>query len=335
MKANILMLHTGGTLMMRPGKGTALEPQAYTTDLLTELPVLGTIAEVDTRILFNFDSGDIQPHHWVELAEVIHGDLDVYDGVVVVHGTDAMAYTASALAFLLPGLDRPVVLTGAQRPIFEVRTDARTNLVDAFHIATLPVPEVGIAFANKFLRGCRATKQDAWGLDAFASPLCPPLVELGLGHHVAGHLLSPRASGGFDGRIDPAVACLRVFPGLTPRVLEYAIEAGAHGLVLEAYGTGNFPKLESSLIAAIESAVDRGVPVVVVSQCPRGVVDLGRYRGGVEAAEVGAISGGDMTTEAALTKLMVTLGRAPASRRLQYVTNAFRRPLIGEMTPST
>ncbi len=189
----ILMIHTGGTLMMRSGAATSpLEPDVYTKDLLIELPVLRTIGTIETRIQFNLDSGDMQPHHWVTLAQTIHDEIHAYDGVVVVHGTDVMAYTASALAFLLPGLDRPVVLTGAQRPLFEIRTDARQNLVDACHIATLPVPEVGIAFASKFMRGCRSTKLDAWGFDAFSSPLCQPLVELGIGAIIAPHVL-PRA----------------------------------------------------------------------------------------------------------------------------------------------
>jgi L-asparaginase len=327
------MIHTGGTLMMRPGMDSSiLEPDVYTQDLLAELPVLRTIGKVDTRILFNLDSGDLQPHHWVELARVIHEEIVSYDGVVVVHGTDTMAYTASALAFLLPGLDRPVVLTGAQRPLFDIRTDARTNLVDAFHIATLGVPEVGIAFASKFLRGCRSTKMDAWGFDAFHSPLCQPLVELGLGALISPHVLLPRASGGFDDRIDSRVICVRVFPGLHPDWIKQAIDSGVGGIVLEAYGVGNVPHLECSIIPAVEYATSKQVPVVVVSQCPRGGVDMERYAGGSELAKAGAIGGGDMTTEAALTKLMVTLGRAPKGRVIDYVLGSFRRPLLGEMS---
>lgn len=331
--SKILMIHTGGTLMMRAdATSRLLEPDVYTRDLLAELPVLRNVGAIDTRILFNLDSGDVQPHHWVELAALIHQEIDAYDGVVVIHGTDAMAYTASALAFLLPGLDRPVVLTGAQRPLFEVRTDARTNLVDACHIATLAVPEVGIAFASKFLRGCRATKLDAWGLDAFATPLCQPLVELGLGLMIGQHVLQPRTGGAFDPRIDPHVLSVRVFPGLNPALIEHAIDSGVHGIVLEAYGVGNVPVQESSLVPAISKATAQQVPVVIVSQCPRGGVDLRRYAGSNAAADAGAISGGDMTTEAAVTKLMVMLGRAPQGRRLEYVAAAFKRALLGEMS---
>ena len=332
-KPNVLMVHTGGTLMMRHAEDrSTLEPDVYARDLLSELPVLGSIATIDTRILFNLDSGDILPSHWVELARAIYESIDDYDGVVVVTGTDAMAYTASALAFLLPGLDRPVVLTGAQRPLFEVRTDARENLVDAFHIATLPVPEVGIAFGNKLLRGCRSTKTDAWGLDAFASPLCQPLVELGLGVMIAPHVLAPRAAGAFDERIDPHVLCLRVFPGLDPTLIDHALTAGVHGIVLEAFGVGNVPFANGSLVPAIERASQMQVPVIIVSQCPRGGVDLGRYPGSAAAEEAGAISGGDMTAAAAITKLMVLLGRAPEQRRLAYVRKGFNRALLGEMS---
>src|SRR3954469_7774210 len=152
--------------MMRGGEPSPLVPDVYTSDLLAELPVLRKVAEIESRILFNLDSSDMQPHHWVELAAAVHGSLPRYNGVVVVHGTDTMAYTASALAFLLPGLDRPVILTGAQKPLQDVRTDARANLVDACHVASLGVPEVGILFDSRLLRGCRATKLDAWGLSA-------------------------------------------------------------------------------------------------------------------------------------------------------------------------
>jgi L-asparaginase len=329
----ILLVHTGGTLMMRAGESqAALEPAAYIQDLHAALPVLRDLAEFDTHILWNLDSADLQPSHWVELAGFLHGRIESYDGAVVVLGTDTMAYTASALAFLLPDLDRPVVCTGAQRPLFDVRTDARTNLVDACHIATLAVPEVGIAFSSQFLRGCRTTKMDSWSMTAFESPLCRPLVELGLGVYIAPHVLAPRPVGGFDPRIDPEVIAVRVTPGLPPQGLLCALESGVHGLVLEAFGVGNVPHLDRSLIPVVREAATRDVPVVLVSQCPHGGVDLHRYAGSAEAAAAGAISGGDMTTEATVAKLMVLLGRAPAGHHRDHVANGFRRGLLGEMS---
>ena len=305
--------------MMRGATPSPLAPDVYTRDLLTELPVLRTIADIEARILFNLDSSDIQPHHWVELARAVHDALPLYDGVVVVHGTDTMAYTASALAFLLPGLDRSVVLTGAQAPLSHVRTDARTNLVDACHLATMRIPEVGIAFHSKLLRGCRATKLDAWGMSAFGSPTCPALAELGVGVQLGPHILPARSPRVFDPRLDARVLAVRTFPGLNPALLQRAITTGVHGMIIEAFGAGNVPHLENSLIPVIEKARTLDVPVVIVSQSPRGAVDLSRYEGGSAAARAGAIGAGDMTPEAALTKLMVTLGRVEppiASERL-------------------
>jgi L-asparaginase len=317
--ARVLVLHTGGTLMMQTASAGELRPDAYGRDLLAELPILARVADVSTRILFNLDSGDMQPSHWVELARAVHEALSggEFDGVVVVHGTDTMAYGASALAFMLGALPKPVLLTGAQRPLVEIRTDARQNLVDAVFAATLPVPEVGVAFASRVLRGVRSMKRDAWALAAFDSPGCAPLVDLGVDVEVGRHVRPASALGPLDLRLEPRVLAVRVFPGLDPALLLGALRTGVKGLVLEAYGTGNLPKLGGSLIPALEDARARGVPVLIVSQCPRGFVDLGRYAGGALAAAAGAISGGEMTVEAALAKLMVGLGRydSPADLR--------------------
>jgi len=327
----LLIIHTGGTLMMQPGVANVLTPDVYTKDVLAELPVLRTIGQIETKILFNLDSSDMQPHQWVELARATHDALSDYDGVVIVHGTDTMAYTASALAFLLPGLDRSVVLTGSQSPLGDIRTDARTNLVDACHVATLRIPEVGIAFSNKLYRGCRATKMDAWSKDAFGSPSCPPLAELGLGVNVAPHVLPPRGIQPFDARIEERVLAVRTFPGLDPRLIRGALRAGVRGLVIEAYGSGTVARLARSLIPMIESARSMDVPVVIVSQCVRGAVDLSRYQGGLDAGAAGAIGAGDMTPEAALAKLMVTLGRADEGGRIRTARAAFAAPWVGEM----
>jgi L-asparaginase len=327
----LLMIHTGGTLLMQRSAGGALSADAVTKDLLDELPVLRQVAEIDSRILFRLDSADMQPEHWVEIAKVVWEELEAYDGFVILHGTDTMAYTASALAFLLPGLDRSVVLTGAQRPLSEVRTDARANLVDACHVATMKIPEVSVAFSSRVYRGCRVTKLDGWGMNAFGSPSCEPLVELGLGAHFASHVLPPRPKAPFDPRLEPRVLAVRVFPGLDPRLLQGALAAGVRGMVIEAFGAGNVPRLERSLIGVIESARAIDVPVVVVSQCPRGEVDLGAYEGGEAARGAGAIGAVDMTAEAALTKLMVTLGRA-GEGRVAAAREAFSRAWVGEMS---
>jgi len=312
----LLLLLTGGTMLMRPTPATesargriTLDEERTNRDLLAEVPSLGRIADLDTRILFNMDSANMQPKDWLTLAQAVHEAIPSYDGIVVVHGTDTMAYSASALAVLLGPVPKPVVLTGAMKPIVEVRTDARQNLIDAALVATLPVPEVMIVGGARALRGARATKRDAWGFRAFDSPNLAPLVELGVGVEIAPHVLPAAPLAPFDGRLEPRVLAVRVFPGLDPDLVRGAIRLGVKGLVLEAYGSGTLPNLGGSLIPALEEARKRGVPVVVVSQCLKAYVELGHYEGGAAAQAAGAISGGDMTVEAALAKMMVGLAR--------------------------
>ena len=328
----LALLLTGGTLLMRQGVDGLLEPDAYAHDLMRELPVLQRIARVETRVVCNLDSADMRPSDWVTIGRAIHAALasDRIDGVVVVHGTDTMAYTASAVALMLGPVPRPVVFTGAQRPIGEPRTDARANLVDAFSVATLPVPEVGVAFASRFFRGARVTKRDAHAMDAFDSPDFPCLVELGLTEHIAHeHLLPGGPLEPLDDRIDGRVPVVRVVPGLDPRWLLAALDLGVRGLVLEAYGTGNLPA-HGDLIEALREATRRGVSTLVVTQCPRGSASLERYKGGVAAREAGAISGGDMTIEAAVAKMMIALGR---HQHPDDVRAFLERDVIGERSP--
>ncbi len=308
-----------------------LAPDTTQRDLVSEVPILARIADIETRALFNLDSGDMVPGDWITLAREIHGALEAgtHDGIVVVHGTDTMAYSASALAFLLGPIPRPVVLTGAQRPLLRARTDARENLIDAALVATLDVPEISIVFAARALRGARAMKRDAWALDAFDSPNCEPLVKMGLSVEIAPHVRAPGTLAPFDPRIETRVLAVRVFPGIDPELVKGALRAGVRGLVLEAYGTGNLPRLGGSLIPALQEAKDRQVPVIVVSQCPRGMVDLNRYTGGAEAAAAGAISGGDMTREAAIAKLMIGLGRYGSGPEL---TRFLEADIAGERT---
>ena len=328
----VLLLHTGGTLMMRPASSGELRPSDGAGDLLAELPALARVAEVELRALFDIDSSDMQPAQWMEIARAVHGAVsdDRYDGVVVVHGTDTMAYGASAVALVLGPLTKPVVFTGAQRPLTDIRTDARRNLVDAVLGATLPIPEVSIAFTSRILRGARAMKRDAWAFAAFDSPSLPPLAELGVDVYLAPHIRpAARSLAPMDERIEPRVFAVRVFPGLDPDLIRGALQAGVRGLVLEAYGTGNLPHLSGSLIPALEEARSRDVPVLVVSQCPRGFVEMGRYAGGAAAFAAGAISGGDMTREAAIAKMMVGLARHGPGERLRAW---LEDDLVGERT---
>lgn len=326
----VLILLTGGTLMMRPTVAktgsSALGLDDRTSDLLAELPMLAKIAQVETRELFAMDSGDMHPRDWLRLARHVHAAIEegTHDGIVIVHGTDTMAYTASALALLLGEVPIPVVLTGAQRPLSEARTDARENLIDAVLVATMDVPEVSVVFASRALRGVRATKRDAWDYDAFDAPNCLPLVTLGVGATRANHVRKGGKLAPFDDRIEEHVLAVRVFPGIDPALVLGASRAGVKGLVLEAYGTGNLPQ---SLIGVLDQVRTSGVPVLVVSQCLRGFVELGRYAGGAAAELAGALSGGDMTPEAAIAKLMIGLGRYGIGDELRAY---LARDIIGE-----
>lgn len=320
MRKRILFLFTGGTLWMRPAEGEAgargvvtLDPGATLeeAELRAEVPSLERFVDYDVHRLFHLDSADFAPSHWLEVARAVHEALagDVYDGVVVGHGTDTMAYTASAVALLLGPIPRPVVFTGAQRPLVDARTDGRENLVDAATVATLDVPEVSIVFGSEAFRGVRAVKRDARGFSAFDSPSCPPLVRLGLDLERAAHVRAAGALAPLDDRLEPRVLAVRLFPGLDPALLLGAVRVGMRGLVLEAYGTGTVPTTDGGLPAAVREITAAGVPVVVVSQCLRGFVDFARYPAGRALEAAGAIGGGDMTTECALAKLMIGLGR--------------------------
>ena len=302
-RRKVVLLHTGGTLGMT---GHPLEPGDYAERLLERVPELAQLADLETRIVCNRDSTDLGPEQWTDIARAIASARDA-DGFVVIHGTDTMAYTAAALAFTLQGLDRPVVLTGAQVPLASLRTDARRNLQDAVTIATLPIPEVGICFDGLLLRGCRAVKNDARSYRAFASPGVPPLAIMGIGVDQGAHVRAPVGSFTCDPRFDPEVAVVYVAPGTSPEAVErMVLGSGVRGVVLAALGVGNVPTVERALAPTVRKATESGVEVVVVTQWG-GSVDLGAYRTGLAVRDAGAIPGGKMRVEAAVPKLMHAL----------------------------
>jgi L-asparaginase len=314
-RKRVLLLSMGGTLGMQ---GSPLSPGELLERLDERVPELGHLAELETRILHNLDSSDIGPEEWAQLAQEIARGRERADGVVVLHGTDTMAFTASALSFVLHDLDRPVVLTGAQRPLVAHRTDARRNLVDAVELATCDIPEVGICFDGLLLRGCRAVKADARSYHAFESPGCEPLARLGFDVDVAGHVRRPRGSFRCDARFEPRVAVVYVAPGLEPTAIDalLASPAAPRGIVLAAFGVGTLPTRVRALAPPLARAIAGGVEVLVVTQ-HGGVVDLSLYQNSQALLEAGAIAGGEMRIEAATAKLMHALAAYPdrAARR--------------------
>ncbi|MBN8613182.1 MAG: asparaginase [Deltaproteobacteria bacterium] len=354
----LLVLHTGGTIGMRegprgfaPAKGALLDtilatrqlhdPSRYveshgTRPIFTTLP-FATGQRVRYEVMEYeplLDSANLDLSHWVRFAEDVGANHDAYDGFVILHGTDTMAFTASALSFMLEGLAKPVILTGSQIPLERLRNDGLDNFLGALGLAALyPIPEVTLYFHHKLLRGNRASKHDASHLDAFDSPNLPPLVRVGIEVEVDEALALPRDERPFRVRteLSPHVASLRVYPGITAEVLANFLRPPLEGLVLETYGGGNFPE-RSDLLDVLREAVARGVLVLNVTQCPRGEVRAD-YQVGRALADVGVIVGRDLTAEAAMAKLAVILGQRTAAgwSHAEQVARV-RAPIRGEMS---
>ncbi len=305
-----------------------LRPGDLTKELFRYIPEAQALADIEVRVLYNMDSSNVQISNWQLLAAEIERELDRYDGFVIIHGTDTMVYTASALSFMLTNLPKPVILTGAQRPISAIRTDAKSNLIGALELATYDVPEVGIYFDHRLFRGNRARKLSIDDFDAFASPNFPVLAQVGLNIELRSDLLR-RPSGLFrvNREFSDQVLVLRILPGMAPDLLDPLLDGPARAIVLEAFGAGNVPIAENSLIPFIERAVGKGKIVALASQSPSGAVDLSLYECGSRAASAGAISCADMTVEAAAVKLMFLLGQFDSRDK---VLRNYPLPLAGE-----
>jgi L-asparaginase len=325
-KRSVTLIHTGGTLGMGPGaEAGALAPGPSLHRILEQVPELEQLAHLNLVVACNRDSATMEPEHILGLAGLIREQAAHCDGFVLVHGTDTMAYTASVLGFLLADLGKPVVLTGAQRPLAYIRSDARGNLVDAVTLAGRGVAEVGICFGDHWLRGVAAEKVSVHRYEAFESPNLPPLAELGL--HVQIH---PHAGGfprqvpaGVGAALESAIEVYSPFPGMPWRLPG----PGTRGLLVRAFGAGNLPMGRPDLLALFAHCADRGLPVVLTSQCLTGGVDLDTYELGSAARDLGAISGGLHTRWAALAKLALVLG---AGGGVEEARQAFACAWAGE-----
>ena len=330
MKPRVLILHTGGTLGMRPREPDhALAPDEFGHTILEHVPEIAKIADVEARVFSNIDSSDVNCALWMALAGEVAAATERYAGVVITHGTDAMAYTASALSYVLRGLPRPVILTGAQRPISDPHSDGRGNLVGAVELASRPIPEVGIYFDGMLLRGNRTMKRSSFSYAAYRSPNFPPLAEIGM--EVKLHV-EPRTPGGtcrVEGAFDCRVAALRLLPGQPAAPLAALAGTGIGAVLVQAYGVGNFPVVDRGLTDAVRKLTGAGIVVAIGSQSMHGRVDMSRYAGGRLAMEAGAVGTGDMTVEAAAVKLMYLLatsgGAAEVRERLLV-------PIAGEVS---
>jgi L-asparaginase len=315
---------------MRPREpGTALEPDELGNTLHTQAPEMDQIADVSIRYLFNIDSSDMTPDHWMALADEIAGAVGRFDGVVVTHGTDTMAYTAAALSYVLRNLPFPVILTGSQRPLVDVRSDARANLVGAVDLATRDIPEVTIYFGGQLLRGNRAIKSSTFDFGAFSCPNYPPLAKLGAGFRLVTEPQRPDGEFRVDGSFDRRVAVIWWAPGQPIAPLAALAETDTRGVLLEAFGMGNIPVADNSTCDALADLVNRGIVVAIGSQSPHGRIDLDLYPGGRKAQEVGVVGTGDMTCEAGSVKLMYLLGTCKSP---DEVRTRLTEPIAGEIS---
>ena len=311
MKKRVYIIYTGGTIGMQPTPEGYAPAPGYLAEQILSMPELQSdrmpeveIHEYDPLL----DSANMTPADWHKIASDIGAHYDDFDGFIILHGTDTMAYTASALPFMLHGLRKPVVLTGSQIPLCEVRNDARANLITALTIAaTFDIPEVSLCFGNQLLRGCRSVKVSTDGLDAFASPNLPALGDIGVDIRIHRELILPAPPSETALQVQALkqvnVGALPLWPGIPAQVVRNFLQPPLQGLILRAYGVGNGPTNNADFLAALEEATARGVVIVDCTQCLRGSVHLGDYATGSALARAGVISGFDMTAEAALAKL--------------------------------
>jgi L-asparaginase len=330
----VLLIYTGGTIGMQQDEQGALSPVDFSgiTDQLEELKRLDCIYGYHAFPI-PIDSSNVNPDFWDVLARVIESNYDNYDSFLILHGTDTMAYTASALSFMLEGLTKPVIITGSQLPLGAIRTDAKRNIVTSVEIAASEtvVPEVCIFFNNQLFRGNRSEKHTSSKFDAFQSLNYPVLAEAGVEIVFNTDDILPPTDRPFTVHhgFDTNVALIKIYPGIHMDVIDATLRTpGLKGAVIETYGSGNAPT-HPEFLRVLKAAVDRGVILLNVSQCSGGSVEQGKYETSFHLQQIGVVSGQDMTTEAAITKLMFLLAHEHSP---EVIRKKLIRNLRGELS---
>ena len=339
-KPNILLLYTGGTIgMMRSSQTGSLKPFNF-DKLLRKIPEIKLLdCSVEAISLHPpIDSSNMCPTHWIAIAELIESNYDKFDGFVVLHGSDTMSYTSSALSFMFENLEKPIVFTGSQLPIGDLRTDAKENLITAIQIAALQkngkavIQEVCLYFEYKLYRANRTTKINAEQFQAFASLNYPPLAESGVHLKVFEENLLKRDESKplkVHKELDTSIGLLKIFPGIRPDFMKHYLSTPQlKGLVLETFGSGNAPS-EDWFVHTLETAIKSGLMIVNVTQCSGGSVAMGQYETSERLKQIGLISGKDITTESALAKLMFLLPRYKDAKDFKI---NFERAVCGDIS---
>ncbi len=307
----ILLLFTGGTIAMVRKRDGSLKPSKSVEELLSLLPELDQLSAFDYEYITNIDSSNMHPGIWTKLAQAIYKNYDKYNGFVVIHGTDTMAYSATALSFVFQNLNKPIVFTGSQKPIVDIGSDGRNNLINAIKVANMDIPEVCIVFATEILRGNRTEKRSEVKLNTFWSPVAMQLGTINIKPEIFSERIFKWKSKEliFKPNFEKNIMLFNLFPGINSKYIEQTINNGCKGIILSSFGAGNIPNKNNSLIPLVKKAYKAKIPVIITSQCVEGSAQLYMYEGGFAAKKFGAISGLDMTNEAAIAKLMWVLAQ--------------------------
>jgi len=329
MKKKVLLIHTGGTIgMARDQNSGTLRTDILYDSITRFIPELSEIADIDVEIPYLIDSSELTADHLRKIIRVIKKNVDQYSGFVISHGTDTLSYTASALSYMLMNLNFPVILTGAQKPLSEIRSDARSNLINAIELSTMNIKEVAILFDDKLMRGNRTIKSHVNHFDAFSSPNYPLLAKTGINIEVyrKNILKIDGLFHIFEG-FDNSVAVMKIFPGFSHQCFEPGESIRA--VIMIGYGAGTVPMENSGISEKVKKWIGEDKLVVLMSETKAGELDPSIYESGRRLLELGAVDSGDMTFEAAVTKVMFLLGQY---RDMAIIKKNFRNSLAGEIS---